>query len=170
MGQHYPWDPLGSSPTHSGQHQLWDTLDYSASCPRFSPTHQQASTSFRTPQNPQLAMSRTSSTHHQANTRSGNPDATTTTPKLGSAHQWASARLETPGVLQPAALWPSPTNQQLAAPTQGRTWQPTRLGASHTYQTIHSSQPAATEGLSPHRGTPRAYSFGDQRGVCCWDS
>ena len=52
-----------------------------------------------------------------------------------------------------------------------RAWPATRPGASHVYETAHTSRPTTRGRPTVHRGgTPRASSPDDQRGVRCQDT
>ena len=112
-----------------GPYQLQDTLDPSTSCPRIqphSPAGQHPRPCSQPCQEPALPTSRLT-------LDLGPSDSQPPTAEPSSTHQWAST---SPKILQgPAAC-------SLAT----QPWQPTRPGASHAYQTAHSSQPATRGG------------------------
>lgn len=89
-------------------------------------------------------------------------------PKSGSVYQWASTTPGTPKGSTASHFVTQP--HQKVASTQGRAWQPTGT------QAIKPTRPPT---LSAHhksrihiaaKGTPKACSLGEERGICCWDA
>ena len=65
---------------------------------------------------------------------------------VGSAHQWANTSPRTPWGSTDSCLMTQPHLLAASSHHKKTAWQPTRQGASHAYQTTHSSQPTTTEG------------------------
>ena len=103
------------------------------------------------------------------------------TQEPGSTNQWPSTRPGTPwGPAPPTSRltldpgpapspatthsrnWPHPPVASSLCTMQA--WQPTRVGASHTYQNAHSSLPNRRTHAAQIGGTPQ-HNSGDQRAV-----
>lgn len=103
------------------------------------------------------------------------PPAAGTSPAWGLldpnlADQWASTSPRTPRVPQPDTAWPSPRNKQPVASAEVRACNQLSQGPIKlTRLPVPVSLPHKDHTASSV-GIPRAYSSGDERGVCCWDT
>ena len=184
MGRHQSrtnTDPQSADPAHppAGQHQSWEQIGP-------GPTDQQVNTNFRTPWTMQPAILGTGPTHQQSNISSGILGHCNQTPGACFTLQWAGTRPLPRPLLYPTMIpyqpWDPPGfHSQLLCDTallsSGR--QPLHKvgpGNQADQGPTKPTRPPTVVSLlqqnscSPHRGTPRAYSFGDQRGVLCWDA